>query len=178
MAEFPKNPQRLTPYPNYRFRVKWLGRYVAGVTKVSGFARTTQVIRHRDGADASTIRLAPGQTEYAPITMERGVSYDYDFLQWANKTFDYANSVAKSGMTTSLGDFRRPLSVEIYNEAGEKVIAYSIYEAWISEFVAGSDLDGLGNAVVIENITIQHQGWDREILPSQKEPSFTLPPAS
>ena len=177
MPEFTKNPQRLTPYPNYRFRVSWNGQYVAGVTKVSGLARTTQVIRHRDGGDASTIRLAPGQTEYSPIMLERGVSYDYEFLRWANKTFDYANSAAPSGMTTSLGDFRRPFSIEIYNEAGQKVIAYHVYEAWVSEFAAGSELDGLGNAIVIENITVQHQGWDREIFVEQSEPSFTLPAA-
>jgi len=178
MPEFPKNPQRLTPYPNYRFRVKWLGKYVVGVTRVSGLARSTQVIRHRDGADASTIRLAPGQTEYAPIMLERGVSYDYEFLQWANKSFDFANSNTAAGMTTSLGDFRRSFSIEVYNEAGQKVIAYNVYDAWVSEFAAGSELDGLGNAIVIENITVQHQGWDRQIFAEQPEPTFTLPAAS
>ena len=175
MPEFPKNPQRLTPYPNYRFRVKWNGAYVAGVTKVSGLARSTQVIRHRDGADASTIRLAPGQTEYAPIMLERGVSYDYEFLQWANKTFDYANSSPPTGMVASLGDFRRDFSIEVYNEAGQKVIAYSVHEAWVSEFAAGSELDGLGNSMVIENITVQHQGWERQLINEQAEPRFADP---
>jgi phage tail-like protein len=175
MAESSKSPQRLAPYLDYRFRVKWDGRYVAGVSKVSGLAGTTPVIRHREGADAATTRLAPGESEYAAITLERGVSCDEAFLRWANRIFDYANSVAPTGASMSLGDFRRPLGIEIYNEAGEKVIAYDVHDAWVSEFSGGPALDRLGNAVTIERMVIQHQGWDREASDEQAGPSLDLP---
>src|SRR5438034_6833915 len=35
MAEFTVNPQRLDPYKNFKFRVKWDGRYVAGIDRKS-----------------------------------------------------------------------------------------------------------------------------------------------
>jgi phage tail-like protein len=175
MAESLKIPQRSDPYLDYRFRVKWNGRYVAGVSKVSGLTRTTPVIRHREDADAATIRLAPGEIEYAAITLERGVSCDDAFLRWAQQIFDYANSAAPKGASASLGDFRRPLGIEIYNEAGQKVMAYAVHDAWVSEFSGGSALDGLGNAVTIEHMVVQHQGWRREACVEQAEPSLDSP---
>ena len=136
MAQFPKNPQRLTPYANFRFQIVFDTDTVAGITKVSGLARSTQVIKHREGADPRTIHLAPGQTEYGPLTLERGVSYDMAFAQWANKVFDYQNSTgtAPTAMNTSLLDFRKTITINIYNEAGQKVLAYNVYNCWVSEF--------------------------------------------
>ena len=176
MAQFPTNPQRLTPYPNFRFKVKWDTSYVAGVSQVSGLQRQTQVIQHRDGGDPSAIHLAPGQTSYAPIMLTRGVSYDPSFEAWANKVFDLKNSSSKTGQNTSLGDFRKNLSIEVYNEAGQKVLAYNVVQAWVSEFKALSELDAMGNAVVIESMTIQNEGWSRDqAVTEQKEPTFADP---
>jgi phage tail-like protein len=181
MAQFPKNPQRLTPYSNFRFQVLFGTNVVAGITKVSGLSRSTQVIKHREGADPRTIHLAPGQTEYGPITLERGVSYDVAFAQWANKVFDYSNSTgtAPTAMDTSLLDFRQSITINVYNESGQKVLAYNVYNAWVSEFNAMSELDGMGNALIVESMTIQNEGWERDwTVTEQKEPSFTLPSSS
>jgi phage tail-like protein len=175
MAESSKNPQRSDPYLHYRCRVKWDGRYVAGVSKVSGFTRTTPVIRHREDADAATTRRLPGETGYAAITLERGISFDDAFLRWAKQIFDYANSAAPTGASASLGDFRRPLGIEIFDEAGQKVVAYAVHDAWVSEFSGGSALDGLGDAVTIERMVVQHQGWDREAFAEQARPNLDLP---
>ncbi|WP_437972159.1 phage tail protein [Sorangium sp. So ce260] len=172
------NPQRLTPYANFRFQIVFGTTVVAGVTKVGGLTRSTQVIKHREGADPQTVHLAPGQTEYGPLTFERGVSYDMAFAQWANKTFDYQNSTgtAPTAQNTSLLDFRQTVTINIYNEAGQKVLAYLAYNCWVSEFRAMSELDGLGNALVIESMTVQNEGWQRDwTVTEQKEPSFTLP---
>jgi phage tail-like protein len=164
MAQFPQNPQRLAPYANFRFQVLFGTTPVAGVTKVGGLTRSTQVIEHREGADPRTIHLAPGQTEYEPITFERGVSYDVAFARWANKVSDYSNSTgaAPTAMNTSLLDFRQSLTINIYNESGQKVLAYNVYNAWVSELHAMSELDGLGNALVIESMTVQNEGWERD----------------
>lgn len=176
MPLVPKNAQRLTPYANFRFRVKWDDTYVLGVSKVSGLSRSTEVIRHREGGEPSPIHLAPGQTEYGPITMERGVSYDVTFEQWANKVFDWTNSDAANGQNPSLLDFRKDLTIEVFNEAGQKVIAYNVHRAWVSEFHAMSDLDGLGDALVVESIVIQNEGWERDdTVSGVTEPSFLLP---
>ncbi|MBL4537973.1 MAG: phage tail protein [Oceanicaulis sp.] len=176
MAEFPKNPQRLTPYPNFRFKVKWDGKYVAGVSKVSALSRRTEVAKHRSGGDPSVEHSSPGQTSYEAITLERGVSYDPAFEQWANKVFDVTNSQSAQGQNTSLGDFRKSLTIEVYNEAGQKVLAYNVYDAWVSQYREISDLDSSSNAFVMEELTLENSGWKRDpSVTEQKEPTFTDP---
>ena len=85
MAQFTVNAQRFDPYKNFKFRVKWDGRYVAGVSKVSALKRTTEVVKHREGGDPSSSRKSPGRTEYEAITLERGVTHDREFEQWAEQ---------------------------------------------------------------------------------------------
>jgi phage tail-like protein len=179
--EFKVNAYRYDPYKNFKFRVKWDGKYVAGVSKVSGLVRTTQVVKHRSGGDPSTPRVSPGQSEYEPITLERGVTHDVNFEQWANKVWDYANSTKgedNSNQIVSLKDFRKDIIIELYNEAGQKVIAYKVYRCWVSEYNAMPDLDGLGNAVAIQSIKLENEGWERDTsVKEPTEPSFTSPPS-
>lgn len=180
--EFPKNPQRLRPYSNFRFKVKWAdgtGKmvYVAGISRVSDLSRSTEVIEHREGGDPSVIHLAPDQTEYSPITLERGVSYDPEFETWANKVFDYSNSQSQTGQNTLLGDFRKDLILEVFNEAGQRVLAYNIYRAWVSEYSAISELDANGSpALVLQSLTVQNEGWERDSsVAAEAEPNFGVP---
>ena len=181
-TEFPKATYRYDPYRNFKFRVKWDNKYVAGVSKVSALTRTTQVITHRSGGDPSTPRRMPGQSEYASITLERGVTHDVAFEQWANKVWDYHNSTiddqqgGTSNQDVSLQDFRKDIILEVYNEAGQKVIAYNIYRCWPSEFVALPEMDGNGNAVAIQMLKLENEGWERDTSVAEPtEPSFTLP---
>jgi phage tail-like protein len=181
-TEFPKATFRYDPYRNFRFRLKWDGRYVAGVSKVSGLTRTTQVITHRAGGDPTTLRRTPGQSEFGPITLERGVTHDTAFEQWANKVWDYHNSTtddqqgAASNQDVSLKDFRKDIVLEVYNESGQKVIAYNIYRCWPSEFTAVPEMDANGNAVAIQTLKLENEGWERDTsIVEPDEPSFTLP---
>ena len=166
MPGFTVNAHRFDPYKNFKFRVKWDGRYVAGVNAISALRRTTQVVEYRDGGDPSTVRKSPGRTSFDPITMSRGVTHDPEFEQWANKVWAYGQA---AGSEMSLKDFRKDLIIELYNEAGQLVIAYKVYRAWVSEYVALADLDAHANAVAIQSITIQHEGWERDA--SVVEPS-------
>jgi phage tail-like protein len=174
MAQFVVNQGRLDPYKNFKFRLKWDGRYVAGVSKMSVLKRTTEVVKHRDGGDASSSRKSPGRTEYDAITLDRGVTHDVTFEQWANKVWDYG---AGLGMEVSLADFRKDIIVEMYNEAGQLVIAYKIYRCWVSEYQALPDMDANANAVAIQHIKLENEGWERDTsVVEPKEPSFTQPP--
>src|SRR6266576_4154297 len=112
MAEFTVNPSRFDPYKNFKFRVKWDGKYVAGVSKVSSLKRTTEVVKHRDGGDPSSSRKSPGRTEYEAVTLERGVTHDVDFEQWASKVWNFPGL----GAEVSLKDFRKNLIIEVCNE--------------------------------------------------------------
>jgi phage tail-like protein len=165
MAEFSVNPTRFDPYKNFKFRVKWDGRYVAGVSKISGLKRTTEVIRHREGGDPSTSRKSPGHTEFEPITLERGVTHDPEFENWANKIWTLG---AGLGAEVSLKDFRKDIVLELYNEAGQLVLAYKIYCCWASEYQILPKLDASANAVAIEQIKLENEGWERDN--SVKEP--------
>jgi phage tail-like protein len=177
MAQFTVNQKRFDPYKNFKFRVKWDGRYVAGVSKVSALKRTTEVVKHREGGDPSSSRKSPGRTEYEPITIERGVTHDVEFEQWANKIWQVGTSGAGSGAEISLSDFRKDLIIEAYNESGQVVLAYKVYRCWVSEYQALPDLDANANAVAIQHIKLENEGWERDqetVEPS--EPTFTNPP--
>ena len=183
MAQFTVNGTRLDPYKNFKFRVKWSGtsQYVAGISKVSTLKRTTEVVKHRDGGDESTSRKAPGRTEYDAITLERGVTHDLEFEQWANKVWDYSNAQAapdQRNQEVSLADFRKDIIIDVFNEAGQKVLSYLVYRCWVSEFQALSDLDANANAVAIQHIKLENEGWIRDVnVKEPKEPSFTDPSA-
>ncbi len=173
MAQFSVNPQRFDPYKNFKFRVKWDGKYVAGISKVGGLKRSTEVVKHREGGDPSSSRKSPGRTEYDAITLERGVTQDTAFEQWANKVWDYG---AGLGAEVSLADFRKDILLDLYNEAGQLVISYKIYRCWVSEYQAMPDLDANANAVAIQHIKLENEGWERDdSVLEPVEPSFTIP---
>jgi phage tail-like protein len=173
MAEFSVNATRFDPYKNFKFRVKWDGKYVAGVSKVSGLKRTTEVVKHREGGDPSSSRKSPGRTEYEAITLERGITHDTEFEKWANKVWNYG---AALGSEVSLKDFRKDILLELYNEAGQPVITYKIYRCWASEYQAMPDLDANANAVAIQHIKLENEGWERDAsVVEPTEPSFTVP---
>jgi phage tail-like protein len=177
MAQFTVNSaHRFDPYQNFKFRVFWEGRTdpVAGISKVSALKRTTEVVEHREGGDPSTSRKAPGRSKYEAITLERGVTHDIEFEQWANKVWNYG---AALGSEVSLLDFRRNLTIEMYNEAGQKVIAYKVFRCWVSEYQALPDLDANANAVAIQTLKLENEGWERDVdVAEPAEESFTEPP--
>jgi phage tail-like protein len=175
VAEFTvnANPQRFDPYKNFKFRVKWDGQYVAGVSKVGTLRRTTEVVRHRTGGDPSSSRKSPGRTEYEPITLERGVTHDKAFEQWANKVWNWGSAL---GAEVSLKDFRKDVIIETYNEAGQVVIAYKVYRCWVSAFSAMPEMDANANAIAIQSITLENEGWERDYsVVEPTEPTFTEP---
>jgi phage tail-like protein len=175
MAQFTVNAQRFDPYKNFKFRVKWDNKYVAGVSKVSALKRTTEVVKHREGGDPSSSRKSPGRTEYEAITLERGVTHDLEFEQWANKIWNFGSGL---GSEVSLADFRKDLTLEVYNESGQLVLSYKIFRCWISEFQALPDFDANANAVAIQHLKLENEGWVRDVAVREPgEPTFTEPTA-
>jgi len=175
MAQFTVNAHRFDPYKNFKFRVFWEGTTapVAGVSKVSGLKRTTEVVEHREGGDPSSSRKSPGRTKYEPVTLERGVTHDTEFEKWANKVWNYGSGL---GLEVSLKDFRRNIVVEMYNEAGQVALRYKVYRCWVSEYQALPDLDANANAVAIQTLKLENEGWERDYeVPEPAEPTFTEP---
>ena len=174
MAEFTVNAARLDPYKNFKFRLKWDGKYVAGVSKMTGLKKTTEVVKHRAGGDPSSSHKSPGRTEYEAITLDRGVTHDTEFEKWANKVWNFGSGL---GAEVSLKDFRKDVIIEVYNEAGQLALAYKVYRCWVSEFLALPDFDANANAIAIQHIKLENEGWERDYdVKEPSEPSFTEPP--
>jgi phage tail-like protein len=172
--DFPANPQRFDPYKNFKFLVKWDGQVVAGVSKVTGLKRTTEVVTHRSGGDPSTSRVSPGRTKYEAITLERGVTHNVEFEQWANKVWNFGSGL---GAEVSLKDFRKDIRIELLDEAGTTALAYNVFRCWVSEWQAAPDLDANANAVAIQHIKLENEGWERDYAVTDKpELSFVEPP--
>jgi phage tail-like protein len=166
MPQFSVNTTRLDPYKNFKFRVKWEGRYVAGVSKMSALKRTTEVVKYRDGGDNNTSRKSPGRTEFEPITLERGKTHDPEFRAWADKIWLQG---ARLGSELSLKDFRKDLIVEVYNEAGQLAIAYRVFRCWVSEYQTLPELDANANAVAIETLKLENEGWELDLEVTEPE---------
>ena len=173
MAQFSVNAQRFDPYKNFKFRVKWDGRYVAGISKVGALKRSIEMVEHREGGDPSSSRKSPGRAKFEAITLERGCTHDNEFERWANKVWNFGSGL---GAEVSLKDFRKDIIIDVYNEAGQRVLAYKVYRCWVSEYQAIADLDGNANAVLIQSIKLENEGWERDYdVTEPSEPSFNEP---
>ena len=155
MPQFSVNPQRRDPYKNFKFRVKWDGKYIAGISKISSLKRSTAPVVHRDGDDPSSLGLSPSTWRFEPIILERGVTHDSEFENWANLSYQIAGPM-------SLKNFRKDIIVELLNEQGVIVKAFKVYRCWVSEYQVLPVLDANANSVAIETITLENEGWERD----------------
>lgn len=155
--QFAVNTQRIDPYKNFKFRVVWNGKTIAGVSKVSGLKRTTEVVSNRDGGDLSTKRHSPGVSTFEAITLERGITHDHEFEEWANKVYSVEGDAG-----VSLKDFRKDVVLELYNLQGVKVISWQVFRAWVSEYTAVPELDANANGIAFESIVLQNEGFQRD----------------
>jgi phage tail-like protein len=173
VAQFTVNSSRFDPYKNFKFRVRWDGRYVAGISKVGALKRSTEVVEHREGGDPSMSRKSPGRSKYEPVTLERGVTHDVDFEQWANKVWNFGET---PGSEVSLADFRKDIVIDMFNEAGQIALSYRIFRCWVSEYQALPDLDANANAVAIQTLKLENEGWERDYdVAEPAELSFVEP---
>jgi phage tail-like protein len=161
---FVKNAKRVDPYKNFKFRLLWDDKPVMGISKVGALKRTTEVVKHRDGGDNSTDHKSPGRTSYDAITVERGITHDPEFEAWANKVHPYAGDTAMD-----LAAYKKNLTLEMMNEKGHVVYRYFLYDCWVSEYTAMPELNANANAVAIESLKIELEGWDRD--KDTKEPN-------
>jgi len=155
MAQFAVNPSRFDPYKAYMFRVRWDGDYIAGLSKMSALRRTTEPVTHRVGGDPSHERKSPGTSKFEAVTFERGVTHDPAFEDWANLIHSLESPI-------SLANFRKDVIVDVFNEANQLALSYTLFRCWVSEFQALPELDANSNAVAIQSIKVELEGWSRD----------------
>ena len=169
---FTKNPHRFDPYKNFKFRVSWDGKTVLGISKVSALKRTTEVVKHREGGENSTDHKSPGRTTYDSVTMERGITHDPEFEKWANLVHPYAGDAAMD-----LVNYKKELTLEMMNEKGHVVYRYFLHRCWVSEFTALPELNANANAVAIESLKIELEGWERDVSTQEPKEGDAVPAA-
>jgi phage tail-like protein len=157
MAKFTVNAQRYDPYRNFKFRIKVDNVYVAGLNKCSSLKKSTEMVEWREGGDPSTSHKLPGKTKYDPITLTAGLTHDTTFEDWAGLVHNFQGDAA-----TSLKNFRKNITIDVFNEADQKVLSYNVYRCWVSEFQTLPDLDASANAVMIQTIKLENEGWERD----------------
>jgi phage tail-like protein len=148
---------RADPYRSHRFKIKWDGHYVAGLTKMGALKRTTEMVEFREAGVNITSRKLPGKTSFAAVTLEAGITYNTAFEDWANLVNDFA-----SHSITNLGEFRKNITLDLFNEAGVKALSYNLYNCWVSEYQAMPDLDAGANAVAIASIKLEYEWFERD----------------
>lgn len=148
---------RFDPYKNFKFRIMWDGRYVAGISKMTALKRSTEVVEHREGGDPNSSRKSPGRTKYDPITLERGVTHDNAFEEWANQV-----TQAGTNSPPAVVNSRKDIVIDFFNEKGKKVLSYRVFHCWVSEFQALPDLDANANSILIQHIKLENEGWERD----------------
>ncbi len=167
---FVKNVHRYDPYKNFKFRIIMDGRTVLGISKVGALKRTTEVVKYREGGENSVDHKSPGRTTYDGITLERGITHDTEFEKWANQIHPYSGD---AGM--DLVNYKKKLILEVMNEKGHTALRYFLYDCWVSEFTAMPDLDANANAVAIENIKLEMEGWERDVDTKEPDESKAVP---
>jgi phage tail-like protein len=157
---FTVNINRFDPYKSYAFLV-YFGTSttpVAGVSKVTGLKRSSDVIEYKQGGGA-IINKGLGRTKYEPVTLERGITHDTDFENWANA----AQVLDKGAPTTSLQNLRQEMRIDFLNEERQVVLRFNIHRCWVSDYQALPDLDAGTNAIAIEHIKLENEGWERDL---------------
>jgi phage tail-like protein len=167
---FVKNANRIDPYKNYKFRVKWDGKTVLGVSKVGALKRTTTVVPHRSGGENSSDHKSPGRTNYDGLTLERGITHDLEFEAWADQVHPYAGDAAMD-----LANYKKELVLEVLNEKGHVALRYFLHDCWVSEFTAVPALDANANAVAVEMIKLEMNGWERDKATQEPDEKSDVP---
>jgi phage tail-like protein len=164
MAEFVVNPHRLDPYKVFKFQVILDGNIVPGVSRVSALRRHTEPVQYRSGAFANFFLRAPGTTKFDPIVLERGVTHDTVFEDWAELAYSPAGDAAMS-----LRNFRKDMRINLLNQQGTVVLSYMVYRCWVSEYQPLPELNADANAVAMETIVLEHEGFERDRGVSEPE---------
>lgn len=155
--QFAVNTSRIDPYRNFKFRVSWDGKVVAGVSKVSPVKRSTELVEHRDGSDVSTARKSPGRSAFENITLERGLTHDIEFETWANLVYSVEGDAG-----VSLLNFRKDITIDVHNLQGSKVLSWQIFRCWVTEYTALPELDANANVIAFESLVLAHEGFQRD----------------
>jgi len=157
---FAVNISRNDPYKTYRFLV-YFGTDVtpvAGMSKVGAIKRESDVIEYKEGGNAIILK-GLGRTKYDPITLERGVTHDTDFMDWA----DAAQQLDQGSPVTSLANLSRDIRIVLLNEEGQPVHRYIVHRCWVSEYQALPELDAGASAIAIEHIKLENEGWEKDL---------------
>jgi phage tail-like protein len=150
------------PYRTFKFGVRFGDTTVAGMTKVSALSRTVTPNELKEGGDLLAPRQNPGAVHYEEVVLERGLTLDSSFEDWANAVLKLQQDPG------SVSGFKRTVFIDVYDMAGnplkresKPITTYKLNRAWITKYTALPALDAGTDGVGIQSITLHHEGWER-----------------
>lgn len=168
------------PLRNFRFIVDIRrGNKFAqmGFLAVRGLNTTTEVIPYREGGMNTTTQKLPGQSDFAPITLTKGLAIGDDgMMEWMRELFHVVQGDGTGAMNN---DFRSRVIIKVLDHPHTKwggnrshpkaKAAWRVYNAWPTS-VSFSDLDAGANALVIQQMTLAHEGWEFKLAKNLSDP--------
>ena len=115
---------------------------------MSGLSHGREVVSFRAGGQPASELKIPGQSDYAPVRLARGITTDAAFQAWASQV----------GADVS----RKEMQIELYDQAGELALRFDLHKCWPSEYTALPELDSSGDTVALASLTLEHEGWERD----------------
>lgn len=186
------------PLRNFKFQVTIFSNALQvpstiaqlGFMTCDGFGVQNEVIPYREGGDNTTTRKMPGQTDFGPITLGRGMmsaptgpgkdgqggtAGTKEIYSWLGMVF---SAVEGGGTNDGTGDFRTNVAVDILEHPNTSGGSGSANAAGLTDQGSGpvkarfllfnawpmalnwSGLDAGGNAIVIETLQLAHEGFN------------------
>lgn len=171
---------RTDPLRNFKFQVQIIHPLVGnvanmGFTNVAGLNMTTEAIPYREGGWNTNAHKLPGQTDFGPLTLIQGVMYtQHGMWDLAKNMFSVqwgAGELARDTQfrfTTLIRVLDHPITKSSNSGSGTDIVgwpadqarlAFNVRDCWVGS-VAFNDLDAGGNAVLISQMTMHHEGFD------------------
>lgn len=156
------------PFRNFKFRVyirhpRIRGFATMGFMSVSGLSITTEVIPYREGGMNTTTQKMPGQSDFSPLTMSRGLAAGHgEMWYWMKELFVVMQG---TGAGRPGQEFRHDVDIKVLDHptSGRRMARtkahFRVYNAWPTS-VSFSDLDAGANAIVVNQMTLAHEGFD------------------
>jgi phage tail-like protein len=161
------------PLRNFKFQVQIQHPGIKGFARmgfmsVSGLNVTTEVIPYREGGMNTTTQKMPGQSDFAPITLSKGLAVgDSQMMDWMRQLFTV---IQGTGSGKAGQEFRHMVDIKVLDHpvtSGNTPAkaAFRVYNAWPTA-VAFSDLDAGANAIIVQQMTLAHEGFEFKLANS------------
>ena len=108
----------------------------------------SEMMDRQEECDQPSYRNRPGPIKDGAISPENEVTLDGEFKKWESSR-------------VALETVHKGIALDVYDEMGRIALVCRIWRCWVSEFLGMQDLKANPNALPIQLITLETEGWER-----------------